>query len=139
MQKMCKCGKSMQIHLRTIVYSNKIEIMNVPIFTCDDCHSSEVFHSIKGHITEMIEKMGNPTEKQTLMFNDVNELAHLMYKASDRELLDIPLEMIVEDRINELLDLLILARSIEDDLWVEEVQQKLIQITNQSISVHDFS
>ncbi len=139
MQKICKCGQSMQIHLRTIIFSNKLEMMNVPIYTCDFCQSSEVFHSVRADVTEMIEKIGNPSEKKILNFDDVNELAHLMYKASDKDLLDIPLEMIVAERINELLDLLILARSIEDSLWVEEVQRKLIQITNQTISAYDFS
>ncbi|UUZ85779.1 hypothetical protein LJK88_21195 [Paenibacillus sp. P26] len=43
MQKLCKCGGEMSIRLRTVIYQNKVEIENVPIFTCESCAAARCF------------------------------------------------------------------------------------------------
>jgi hypothetical protein len=139
MQKECKCGNTMNIRLRTVIYSNKVEIENVPIYTCDICSSSEIFSGIKDDLTGLIDKLGEQPHKQLLLFEDVNEFAHLMYKVSDKDQLERPIEEIIEDRINQLLDLLLLAQSVNDSAWMEDIQSRLFQITKQTLSTYDFS
>lgn len=139
MHKNCKCGSTMNIRLRTVIYSSRVEIENVPIYTCDACSSSEIFYGVKNDLTGLIDKLGNQPQKQQLLFEEVNEFAHLMYKVSDKEEIETPIEEIIEDRINQLLDLMLLAQSVNDSSWMEDIQNRLLQITKQTLSTYDFS
>lgn len=136
--KPCKCGQIMSIRLRTVIYSNKVEIENVPILSCEGCGLSEVFPGVKSDLTGLIDVLGSKPEKQQLAFHDLNELAHLMYKVSDKEHVNIPVEAIIEERINQLLDILLLAQSLGDPQWVDDVQRRLEQITKHTIPNYDF-
>jgi YgiT-type zinc finger domain-containing protein len=139
LQKKCNCGNTMNIRLRTVIFSNTVEIENVPIFSCDACSSSEIYSGIKADLTGLINKLGSKPQKQQLLFDDINEFAYLMYKASDKDQLKVPVELIIEERINQLLDLLILAQSLQDQPWMNDIQDRLLQITNQVITMYDFS
>ena len=35
MQKYCKCGRTMNLRLRTVIYQSKVDIENVPIYSCE--------------------------------------------------------------------------------------------------------
>jgi hypothetical protein len=139
LRKLCKCGSSMSVRLRTVIYQNKVEIENVPIFSCGVCRRSEVFAEVKPELTGVIGKLGNSPEKQHLHFNDINEIAHLMYKVTEKQHAADPVEKIVEERINELLDLLLLAQSLGDEPWAEDIRKRLGQISKHSLSVNDLS
>ncbi|WP_281887894.1 hypothetical protein [Paenibacillus sp. YYML68] len=138
MQKQCKCGKSMSIRLRTVIYQNKVEIENVPIFSCDACNRSEVFAEVKPDLTGLIGTLGGRPEKKQVLFNEVSEVAHLMQKVTDKKRANDSIETIIDERINELLDLLLLARSLDDELWIEDVRRRLSQIAKHSLTVQDF-
>ncbi|WP_166238187.1 hypothetical protein [Paenibacillus turpanensis] len=129
MQKQCKCGDSMSLHLRTVIFSNKVEIENVPIYSCDSCSSSEVIPEVKPELTGLIGGLGTNPSKQQLYFNEYNELAHLMCAVSQKDQVHIPVQKILEDRINQLLDLLLLANSLNDEAWIADVQNRLKQVT----------
>ncbi|TDF96549.1 hypothetical protein [Paenibacillus piri] len=139
MQKQCKCGSSMSIRLRTVIYQNKVEIENVPVFSCEECQRSEVFAEVKPDLTGIIGKLGNLPEKKQLYFNDISEIAHLLLKVTEKEHASDPVEKIVEDRINELLDLLLLAQSLGDEPWTVDIRKRLTQISKQSLSVNDLN
>lgn len=139
MQKRCKCGSSMSIRLRTVIYQNKVEIENVPVFSCDSCHLSEVFAEVKPELTGIIGKLGNLPEKQQLYFNDISEIAHLMKRVTDKQFAAAPVEKIVQERINELLDLLLLAQSLQDEAWISDVRKRLEQVSKHSVSVNDMA
>ncbi|CAG7622460.1 hypothetical protein ACFQI7_04985 [Paenibacillus allorhizosphaerae] len=138
MQKQCKCGKAMIIRLRTVIYQNKVEIENVPIFSCDSCSRSEVFSEVKPDLTSLIGTLGSKPGKQLLQFQDVSEIAHLMVKVTEKKRAADPVEMIIDERINELLDLLLLAQSLQDEVWIADVRKRLSQIASRSLSTHDF-
>jgi hypothetical protein len=127
----------MTIRLRTVIYQNKVEIENVPIFSCSSCHRSEVFAEVKPDLMGLIGNLGSKPEKQQMFFNEHSEIAHLMMKVTEKGRLSDPVETIIEDRINELLDLLLLAQSLQDDTWVDDVRKRLSQITRHAISVCD--
>ncbi|MEK3722051.1 YgiT-type zinc finger protein [Paenibacillus sp. FSL H8-0034] len=137
LHKQCKCGSTMNIKLRTVIYKNKIEIENVPVFSCEDCRRSEVLAEVKSELTGVIGKLEQTTNKQHIHFNDISEIAHLMFKVTEKQYATDPVEKIVEERINELLDLLLLAQSLQDEPWVEDVRKRLEQISKQSLSLND--
>jgi YgiT-type zinc finger domain-containing protein len=137
LHKLCKCGTAMSIRLRTVIYLNKVEIENVPVFSCEACSRSEVFAEVKLELTGIIGKMGRSPEKQLLRFNDISEIAHLMFKVTQHRHAADPVEKIVEERINELLDLLLLAQSLSDEPWTEDVRKRLGQISKHALSVND--
>lgn len=139
MQKHCKCGSSMSIRLRTVIYQNKVEIENVPVFSCDSCQRSEVFAEVKPELTGIIGQLGHLPEKQQLSFNDISEIAHLMKRVTEKHYAAAPVEKIVEDRINELLDLLLLAQSLQDEPWIADVRKRLEQVAKHSVSANDLA
>lgn len=138
MQKQCKCGSEMSIRLRTVIYQNKVEIDNVPVFSCDSCNRSEVFTEVKPELTALIGTLGSKPVKQQLQFNEVSEIALLMLKVTEKKRASDPVEYIIQERINELLDLLLLAQSLQDELWMEDVRKRLSQIAKHSLTVQDF-
>jgi len=137
LQKQCKCGSAMSIKLRTVIYQNKVEIENVPVFSCEACQRSEVFAEVKPELTGIIGELGASPEKKHLSFSEISEIAHLMKKVTEKEYAADPVEKIVEDRINELLDLLLLAQSLQDEAWKADIQKRLGQIAKHSVSVND--
>ncbi|MEX2460893.1 MAG: hypothetical protein WD469_06275 [Paenibacillaceae bacterium] len=129
----------MNIRMRTVIYKNRIEIENVPIYTCVSCSKSEVFQPVKSELTNLISQFGKHPEKKQFYFNETSELAFLFMTVSQREFKHIPVDKILERRINELLDLLLLARSLQDVLWVEDILKRLSQLTLQSLNTYDFT
>ncbi|MED4601839.1 hypothetical protein P9314_14160 [Paenibacillus validus] len=138
MVKLCKCGKSMNIRLRTVIYQNKVEIDNVPIHSCDSCNRSEVFAEVKPELTGLIGTLGGKPEKQQVNFNEISEIAYLMMKVTEKKRASDAIEVIIEERINELLDLLLLAQSLQDGPWIEDLRKRLSQIAKHSLTVQDF-
>jgi hypothetical protein len=127
----------MNIHLRTVIYKNKIEIDNVPIYICDACQKSEVFQGVKAELADLISQFGQSPEKQQFLFNETSELAYLLMTASQEEFKQCSADKLLEDRINELLDLLLLARSLNDQPWVEDLLKRLAQITKHRFTTYD--
>ncbi|GIP32894.1 hypothetical protein [Paenibacillus sp. J2TS4] len=137
MQKQCHCGETMTVQLRTVIYEKKIEIGHVPVYCCSGCSASVVYPDVKNDLTELIAGLHPPSsDKLKISFEDVNELAYLIKKASDKEHWNEPLQQIIDDRINELLDMLLLAQSLQDGRWAEQVRNKLRQISSYSQSVN---
>lgn len=137
MQKQCKCGQMMNIRLRTVIYQNKVEIDNVPVYTCEVCNRSEVFPDVKPELTGLIGDLGSKPDKQQLQFDEMSELAHLMMKVTNKEHQHQPVDKILEDRINELLDTLLLARSLGNEPWMEDIRQRLSQISKHATRAHE--
>jgi hypothetical protein len=137
--KLCQCGEKMSIRLRTVIYKKKIEIDNVPIYTCEACQKSEVLQDVKGDLADLISQFNQSQEKQQFFFNETSELAYLLMAAAQKEFKHYPVDKILEDRINELLDLLLLARSLNDELWIEDLLKRLSQITKQRMTTYDLS
>lgn len=139
MQKMCNCGKDMSFGLRKVIYSSKIEIEHVPIFSCDACLASEIYSAVKNDLSYLISQLDESPNIQVISFNEYNEFAHLILLLSDQDQLDTPVEEIIEDRINELLDMLLLAQSLKDEQWMKDIEYRLQQITEQTVKMYDVS
>ena len=131
MQKRCPCGDVMPMKLRTVIYSGKVEIDNVPIFSCPSCSRSEVFPEVKPDLTGLIGTLGAFPLKQTYLFNEWNEWANLLVEAyHEHKLSDSALmKRLTDERINTLLDLYAYARSIEDEAWIADILKRLNQLS----------
>jgi hypothetical protein len=127
--KTCVCGETMDIELSTVIYSSKVEIEKVPIYSCKQCLHTEVLTDVKPELSRLIIELGQHPEKQKFYFDEMNEWAKLLALATDQELLDVPLEEIIGSRIDHLLDLMIIARSVGDEAWENELRGRLQQLT----------
>jgi hypothetical protein len=120
----------MNVRLRTVIFQNKVEIENVPIYSCEECQRSELFPPVKPELTGYIRTLGKQPEEMTIRFDDISEIASLMRKAMSRDYAHCSVESIIEERVNELLDLMLLARSLQDEGWVDDIRHRLMQIAN---------
>lgn len=120
----------MNIRLRTVIFQSKVEIENVPIYSCEECQRSELFPPVKPELTGYIRTLGKQPVEQTICFDDISEIASLMRKAMSRDYERCSVESIIEERVNELLDLMLLARSLEDEGWMDDIRHRLKQIAN---------
>lgn len=120
----------MDVRLRTVIYTNKVSIANVPVLCCEDCTSSEVVPAIKDDLKGLIQELGNRPSEQELDFVECNELAYLLGMVSRKEMNHWSIDGLIQDRINQLLDLLLLASSLEDEAWTEDIQRRLQQISD---------
>ncbi|MFD0713694.1 hypothetical protein [Paenibacillus sp. GCM10027626] len=131
MQKRCPCGQLMTMKLRTVIYSGKVEIDNVPIYSCESCNRSEVYPEVKPDLTGLIGKLGAEPGKQTYLFNEWNEWADLLVEAYQaRKSTDATIvKPMIEERINTLLDLYTIAQSVNDEQWIADIHKRLTQLS----------
>jgi len=133
--KHCVCGQQMSIGLRTVIFSNKkIKIENVPVYSCPVCERSEVLRDVKPELCALLETSEAEPGRREILFQEINELAFLLHEAARKERAHVPVEKIVEERVNDLLDMLLLARSLGDDGWAGELRLRLSQIAKCSIA-----
>ncbi|PLT46376.1 hypothetical protein NYE40_14355 [Paenibacillus sp. FSL W8-1187] len=131
MHKTCTCGQTMTMKLRTVIYSGKVEIDNVPIYSCPSCSRSEVLPEVKPDLTGLIGQLGEEPAKQTLLFNELNEWADLLLEASATRKTPngAAVQQIVDERIDSLLELLLLAGSVGDETWRQDIEKRLAQLS----------
>ncbi len=121
------CDKSMHLTLRTLVF-NRNEITNVPIYTCHVCEKSIVSDRVKPELTKVVQSLtGSAQQYQKVAFQEFSEFTNLLVMVAE-ETEDEMIEGLVEDRINQLLDLLLLAQSLNDQQWVDELSGRIRQV-----------
>jgi hypothetical protein len=135
LHKSCHCGDIMKMKLRTVIYSGKVEIDNVPIYSCTTCNRSEVFPEVKPDLSGLIAQLGAQPDKQTFLFNECNEWASILVDAkADKQQTDrTAFERLVEQRINKLLDLYLLAQTLNDEAWILDLKKRLEQISRRTL------
>ncbi|HZG15240.1 MAG TPA: hypothetical protein VE710_09490 [Candidatus Bathyarchaeia archaeon] len=130
MQKRCsRCGNEMSIMLRNVIYRNRVKINNVPVYVCldEDCSHSQVVDMVKEDLKNLMNELGNNPPKQAVEFEKISEFSNLLVLVADQEE-EIPTKQLIEERINELLDIFLLAQSLGDEKWMGEVRKRLMQI-----------
>lgn len=121
------CGEPMHLTLRTLVYNHN-EITNVPVYTCLVCERSEIAARVKPELMKVVKNLTYSASKhQKVAFQDFSEYSNLLVMVAD-ETEEKQIEELVEDRINQLLDLLLLAKSLKDEQWVDEISERLRQV-----------
>jgi hypothetical protein len=129
MEKSCACGHQKTLRLRSLIYSKKVAIMNVPVLGCAQCGHCEVLPEVAPDLIALLRDLGDKPVEQHIWFNEVNELAYIFFEANRRKRRKRPVPVIVEERINQLLDLLLLAQSLQNSEWVADVETRLTQIS----------
>ncbi|MFC5467253.1 hypothetical protein ACFPPD_00880 [Cohnella suwonensis] len=135
MSKHCSCGGAMKLMLRTVIFAKKVNINNVPVYNCSDCGRNDVFPGVKEDVGKLVGQLGAAPIARSISFDEVHEWAGVLSQAMIRSepLQETMIARAAEERINELLDLLLLATSVGDDAWKAEIEGRLSQLSAQYI------
>ncbi|WP_255298498.1 hypothetical protein [Brevibacillus dissolubilis] len=131
-QKKCgRCGSDMDLMLRNVVYRNRVKIQNVPVHVCtaDECSYSQVVEIVKDDLKGLMEDLGRFPKKQEIGFEGVSEFSNLLVMVADQQDDELTVQQVVGERVDELLDLYLLAKSLGDYHWTGEIRQRLLQIS----------
>lgn len=134
--KRCKCGDEMIVRMHTVIYQSTVEIENVPVLYCNHCDHNEVLPEVKPELVNLIDELGSKPKQKQYQFNEVSEFARLLIEVSSKHRLNESTSTIIEERINELLDMLLLSQSLNDKAWMDDIRKRLVQLTKYSVSYH---
>ena len=129
MQKKCsRCGSDMEVVLRNVVYRKRVKILNVPVHVCvdDSCAHSQVVDVVKEDLKDLMAELGQNPERQAIEFEEMSELSNLLVLIANEG--DSTVREALEGRVNELLDLFLLAQSLGDEKWMLELRHRLTKI-----------
>ena len=127
----------MIVELRTIIYLKKFKIDHVPIYECKQCDRNELFPAVKADLDGLMADLDLNSRHQRISFDESNELAYLFRMVLSKQWKHVPIEHILMERTNELLDLLLLAQSLNDENWTNHIRRRLTQLSNYAVSFHD--
>lgn len=126
MEKRCRCGGRMVLTIRNVVYQGSFEIENVPVLTCERCEQSEVVEAVKDDLKKLLHALARETTTRKVDFEKVSEWAHVLVQYAENA--RVPLRDVIGERIDDLLDLYLLAKSLNDEDWMREIQDRLKQV-----------
>ncbi|CAM2822743.1 hypothetical protein PASE110613_02535 [Paenibacillus sediminis] len=135
MNRLCDCGQQMELDLRTVIYSHRIKIERVPVFACESCSHFEVLPLIKENLLSLIAELNIVSGIHKVLFTEICDIADIIDDVFRHQTDDIgsPIEQLlndkIEERINLLLDLYRYAQELGDTDWMEDVSNRLGQIT----------
>lgn len=140
MKKSCGCGGTMTIHMHTLVYSAKIKITHVPVYTCGQCGRYEPLPVIKHDLGQLIRELGQePSGRMHLSFADRNEWASVLKDTLAAGLyagglpeLEEAIRRALQGRVDLLLDVYRTAAALSDPKWMEDTEVRLSQLTAHS-------
>lgn len=138
-KKSCSCGGVMTIHMHTLIYSAKVKITHVPVYTCGVCARYEPLPFIKRELGKLIGELDAIPSRRHLSFADRNEWANVLKDAFTSGIfpggiteLEETIRKAIQGRIDVLLDVYRLAIELADHHWMEETGLRLSQLTLQS-------
>jgi hypothetical protein len=126
----------MHLMLRTVIFAKKVNINNVPVYNCSHCGRNDVFPGVKEDVGRLVGELGNQPAPHSIPFDQVHEWAGVLSRAMNLSdsLQATVIARAAEERINQLLDLWLIASSLEDETWKKELQSRLSQLSAQYIS-----
>jgi hypothetical protein len=141
MNQQCKCGQRMRLELRTIQFAGKMQILHVPMRACDACSSYRLLPSVKSVVADYINKLGPDHRKRKFSFTEINELSQIVHEVFSQnesnvcDELEHAVKVAIHERINILLDLFRYAEAVQDSIWVENLRQRLSQLSSLSLGL----
>ncbi|MFM1654372.1 hypothetical protein ACI7RC_20095 [Brevibacillus sp. B_LB10_24] len=130
MSKKCsRCGGNMRLMLRSVVYRNRVKIRNVPVHVCmsEDCTNSQVVEAIKEDLKKLMNDLGQSPIRQVIGFDEVSEFSQILVSVADQTE-EVDVTRLMEQRINDLLDLFLLAQSLGDQQWMHDIRNRLTKL-----------
>lgn len=128
MEKLCSCGSTVMVKLSTVIYHNLVTIESVPIYVCAQCGKNEILAEVKSDLKHLIGKYENGPEKTILHLEEFSEVSYFYRQMLALDQSDRTVQELIEERINELLDTYILAKSLNDSIWTEDIYNRLLQL-----------
>ncbi len=126
----------MNLMLRTVIFAKKVNINNVPVYNCSLCGRNDVFPGVKEDVGKLVGQLGSKPAPRSIPFDQVHEwagvLSHALHLSDSLQAAVIA--RAAEERINQLLDLWLIASSLDDEAWKMEIQNRLSQLSAQYIS-----
>jgi hypothetical protein len=134
--KRCSCGGEMNLMLRTVIFAKKVNINNVPVYNCSLCGRNDVFPGVKEDVGRLVGQLGSKPTPRSIPFDQVHEWAGVLSHAMNQSetLQATVIARAAEERVNQLLDLWLIASSLEDETWKLELTNRLSQLSGQYIS-----
>jgi len=129
MEKLCACGKHVSIQLCTVIFQNKINIENVPVYSCEHCGRNDVHPAVKADLKDLIARCESDSDDDVFVsFHEVSEVSYFCMQMMEQGESPKTMRELIDDRINELLDTFILARSLSDRNWTDDIHKRLLQL-----------
>lgn len=125
----------MTLMLRTVIFAKKVNINNVPVYNCHMCGRNDVFPGVKEDVGKLVSQLGAKPTAHSISFDQMHELAGVLSQALYRsdKLHAAAIAKVTEERVNQLLDLLLLADSLKDEAWKADLENRLSQLSAQYI------
>lgn len=128
MSKKClKCGGVMDITLRSIYFNKKVEIKNVPVFSCEICSNDVLMEQKK--VKSLLEKIKDNTNKKSINFDSYSELAQLIIMERNAQGFSQ-----IEDKLNqelvEIIERFWIDGFIDDSRIDEIIHKKLLRLVH---------
>ncbi|WP_027416792.1 hypothetical protein [Aneurinibacillus terranovensis] len=117
MRKKCeKCNMQMDLKLRKVVYMNHMEIDHVPVYSCPNCEENQLVEQVKDDLKRLLQQINTyQSDSSVISFAAHSSFSELLLRMSRQNVIT----------IDDLLDLYLLARSLQDDIWIEEIEKEL--------------
>ncbi len=138
MKKSCNCGGVMTIHMHTLIYSTRVKINHVPVYTCQECARYEPLPCIKRDLGKLIGELEESWTRRSVSFAERNEWASVLketfsgFIAGGIPEFDEAIRRSIQGRIDLLLDVYRFAGDCADQKWMEDTGLRLSQLTYQS-------
>ncbi len=126
----------MNLMLRTVIFARKVNINNVPVYNCSACGRNDVFPAVKEDVGRLVGQLGARPAPHSIPFDQVHEWAGVLSEALNlsKTLQAAVIAKATEERVNQLLDLWLIASSLEDEAWKKELHIRLSQLSTKYIS-----
>lgn len=126
----------MNLKLRTVIFAKKVNINNVPVYNCSLCGRNDVFPGVKEDVGKLVGQLGTKPSAHNIPFDQVHEWAGVLSDAMNMSdsLHASVVARTAEERVNQLLDLLLVASSLGDEMWKKELHTRLSQLSAQYVS-----
>lgn len=129
------CEQELGISFRTVIHDKRISIKRVPIIECSSCCRYEILPQVKQHLCSLLEEFKGQAGYINVEFTACNELAGLMYEwlqNADRSCESASyhdFQRTLEARIDHLLDVYQYAKVQGDQVWMDELKERLRQLS----------
>lgn len=125
MNKNCICGSVMEITLRTLYFNKKVEIKNVPVYSCPTCHRHEIIEQVKYKIKDLISTHIGMGKKVTVHFEELSELAQLIMMIREKQEYPHREEWKIQEELAELLESMLVHGTYTEMDWSEKIHKKI--------------
>ncbi len=126
----------MILGFRLVILDNKYQIDRVPIFECDDCEKYEVLPMIKDNLKDLMAELKTRRQEERVLFTEINDFGNVLYESyktwehsSDSQSFEAIFSQGCEQRINHLLDLYCYAKKANDQVWMNEISNRLASLS----------